>query len=252
MIHKFFYFYNNIFIIFLLYFPWVIKRIDLVLVFGGNNLLIFLKHFLSLLCIMGPSFYFGFNKQPAEMGLALAAGVLCVVFLNLDKFQSFSAGADGIQAELRKAVEEAYATVEELRELAKSFVSITFINLTYDKRFGGMDEEETVIYRNQIEGLINSLNIEEDPIVKRSVEKYYNFITWDYYRDFCNSDYFNNQGSKEFFLELGSLRKYGTYDFPSKAEILSICEKHNVKLNSELISLLDEFEKKYSKQLKSH
>jgi hypothetical protein len=67
------------------------------------------------------------------MGLAIAAGALTVMFINLDKFQSFSAA--GVQAELKKTVEQAYATIEQIKEIITPFIWSSITNLTLKKNF---------------------------------------------------------------------------------------------------------------------
>jgi hypothetical protein len=211
---------------------------------GGKHMQNFLKHTLTLFSIMGPSFYFGYIGKPTEMGLAIAAGALTVIFLNIDKFQSFSAA--GVQAELKKAVEDAYAKVEELKELAKPFVALTFSNLTYDKRFVKMDDQEKLIYIDKVETLIDKLGINDDPMVKQSSDKYYNFTKWDYFRDFRNN-LAEEVKNVEVLNELGELMKYGSTDFPSRELIDSILQKYSENLDAKSLSLLNEYETQIKK-----
>ena len=57
----------------------------------------------SISIMFGASFYFGYMSQPAEMGLAIVAGALGLVFSNLERFSEFS-GA-GFSAKLKDQVE---------------------------------------------------------------------------------------------------------------------------------------------------
>ncbi|WML49174.1 hypothetical protein RCG23_03525 [Neobacillus sp. PS3-34] len=111
-----------------------------------------LKNTFTLICIMGPSLYFGYFGKPTEMGLAIAAGAIAVIFLNPDKFQSFSAAS--VQAELRKTVEEAYASIEQIKEIATPSIWTSITNLTFQGRFGGIPEQEMENYKKHIEKLI--------------------------------------------------------------------------------------------------
>ena len=57
------------------------------------------------------------------MGIAATAICVALFFANLDKFSRFKGGAGGIEAELRTAVNEAYAAIEQLKELGLSLSS---------------------------------------------------------------------------------------------------------------------------------
>ncbi|MCU8356817.1 hypothetical protein M2G48_20800 [Vibrio vulnificus] len=69
-------------------------------------------------------FLFGLKGMTAEMGIAVAASCVFLAFANLDKFTKFK-GA-GFEAELREAVSEANATINELKELAKPLIRTNF------------------------------------------------------------------------------------------------------------------------------
>lgn len=60
----------------------------------------------------------GIFRTPKEMGIAVAAIGLALFFANIDKFSRFK-GA-GFEAELRIAVDEAYAAIVQLKELGLS------------------------------------------------------------------------------------------------------------------------------------
>lgn len=65
--------------------------------------------------------------KAAEMGLMVIAGALGIAFLNLDRIKSFKGG--GFEAEMRQAVDEAHATVAQLREMACSIAESTLTTL---------------------------------------------------------------------------------------------------------------------------
>ena len=60
----------------------------------------------------------GIFRSPKEMGIAVAAIGLALFFTNIDKFSRFK-GA-GFEAELKTAVDETYAAIEQLKELGLS------------------------------------------------------------------------------------------------------------------------------------
>jgi hypothetical protein len=67
--------------------------------------------------VIVPGFILGLLGKPTEMGFAIAAGGIAAAFINLDKIQRFK-GA-GFEAEMKKAVEEVYATTENVRQIIK-------------------------------------------------------------------------------------------------------------------------------------
>ncbi|MFA6546883.1 MAG: hypothetical protein WCS99_20875 [Limisphaerales bacterium] len=75
----------------------------------------------------------GIYRGTEEMAIATGAIVLALFFANLDKFSRFK-GA-GIEAELRTAVNEAYAAIEQLKELGLSLSSPIVDELAISGRF---------------------------------------------------------------------------------------------------------------------
>lgn len=73
---------------------------------------------------------FGLMGKPAEMGLIIVAGAIGLAFLNTDKIQRFK-GA-GFEAEMKKAVEDANATIEQLRNVATTSAKATLTSLMAD------------------------------------------------------------------------------------------------------------------------
>ena len=55
---------------------------------------IFCTLFFSLLII---GFYFGWNKQPIEMGLSIAAGFLLFILHDFEKIEDLSVGSEGLK-----------------------------------------------------------------------------------------------------------------------------------------------------------
>lgn len=77
----------------------------------------------------------GVLGKPTEMGLIVIAGAISIAFLNIDRIQKFK-GA-GFEAEMRQAVEQAHATVEQLRTLAAASAESTLTTLMADNFFDG-------------------------------------------------------------------------------------------------------------------
>ncbi|MBI3815544.1 MAG: hypothetical protein HY279_13895, partial [Nitrospinae bacterium] len=62
-----------------------------------------------------------------EMSLIIVGGAICLAFLNIDKIQRFK-GA-GFEAEMKKTVEDAIATIEQLRNVATTSSRATLTSL---------------------------------------------------------------------------------------------------------------------------
>ncbi|WP_052675912.1 hypothetical protein [Paenibacillus sp. IHBB 10380] len=126
---------------------------------------------LSVLLILGPSLFFGFIGKPAEMGVALAAGALAAAFLNLDKLQKFK-GA-GIEFELKQAVKEAQATIENLKEftdpLFVSSIKIMSVGMTWD----GIPENIQHDIVRKIEKITDGNNVSVD--VTNAIKDFYDY-----------------------------------------------------------------------------
>ncbi|MDD5141722.1 MAG: hypothetical protein PHY43_15845 [Verrucomicrobiales bacterium] len=74
----------------------------------------------------------GIFRTPKEMGIAAAAIGLALCFANLDKLKSFKAA--GVEAELRTAVDKAYAAIEQLKDLGLSLSAPTVDELAVSGR----------------------------------------------------------------------------------------------------------------------
>ncbi|EHA1080856.1 hypothetical protein I8Y06_001678 [Photobacterium damselae] len=75
-----------------------------------------LLNFCGFALLVVSVFLFGLNAQSVEMGIAVAASGIFLAFANLDKFTRFK-GA-GFEAELKSVVQEANASIEQLKSVA--------------------------------------------------------------------------------------------------------------------------------------
>ena len=82
---------------------------------------------LVCLVILVLAVMFGLKAMPTEMGIIVVAGAIFLSFLHIDKIQRFK-GA-GFEAEMRQAVEEANATVHQLRDVATTSTKATLTTL---------------------------------------------------------------------------------------------------------------------------
>jgi hypothetical protein len=126
------------------------------------------------------SMLLGMLGKPAEMGLFVAAGGIGLSFANIDKIQRFK-GA-GFEAEMRKAVEEAYATTESLKAIAKPLILSNLINLIYKGRWDGMKEERKHKIKNEMDRLAKLIGVFDEE-VRRESEKFFAWHAMDYVHD---------------------------------------------------------------------
>src|SRR5690606_30710565 len=75
-----------------------------------------LAFWLSFAFLLLASIFFGIRDQLGAMSLTVLVGAVGMAFSSLDKFSKIKAA--GFEAELKRAVEEAYATTSSVKELA--------------------------------------------------------------------------------------------------------------------------------------
>lgn len=120
--------------------------------------------------ILYAAYYFGKESQIEVMTRIIAIGTVCLFFANLHRFSKFKGG--GIEAELAKAVEEASATLDNLKVIAKPLILSTLDNLTWGGRWGGMAAEKKHELKKEIDQVIDAFSIEDENI-KRAQEKFH-------------------------------------------------------------------------------
>jgi len=100
----------------------------------------------SLLGMTTSVWWFGKNKQPTEMGIAVAACAFCAVLANLHRLRSLSIGK--VQLEVQRArratrqAEEAAAKLGQLQRLAVATARATFSSNAGAGLWGGFRESD--------------------------------------------------------------------------------------------------------------
>jgi hypothetical protein len=108
------------------------------------------------------TFYFGFSKQPTEMGIAVLTGSIIMAFTNIDRLKSFK-GA-GFEAVMNNAVENAYATADSMKKLGKILVSSILPILTYEGRMSGISVNQKFELKKQLDLVSKDLFISDNNI----------------------------------------------------------------------------------------
>lgn len=204
----------------------------------GNQIVI-------ILLILAPTFYFGYIGKSVEMGIMLVASSITVAFLNIDKVQKFK-GA-GFEAEMRKVVDEASVTLENLKSVATPLIVTTIDALTWGKRLGDSDSNRDVEMFNKLIELVDELNLEYNQITN-AIDEYYALKILDKYSVFKRT-FKDSQASKnKSVVELNAIEKslneiidFRVNKFPSKKTILETLNIQECGLNDTALKSLNEY-----------
>jgi len=123
---------------------------------------------------------FGFIGKAAEMGVIIVACSLALCFANLHRIESFK-GA-GFEARMRKVVEDAYATLEVLQNLARPLLRTNIASVTHSHRWSGSDREREHELLAELKVLIDSLELTSDPEIDYMIRDFYNHYAADHIR----------------------------------------------------------------------
>lgn len=123
---------------------------------------------------------FGWFGKTAEMGVIVVACSLALCFANLHRIESFK-GA-GFEAQMRNAVEEAYATLERLQEMVRPVARANIANVAYGDRWDSIDRETAHQLMAELSGLVPSLELQDDPEILKMVSDFYNLHANDHLR----------------------------------------------------------------------
>jgi len=190
--------------------------------------------FSSLALILVPTLLFGLMGKIAEMGIALAAGALSACFLNLDKLQRFK-GA-GIELELREAVEEAYATIENLKVIAEPLIVSATKSVTWGNRWVGISEKDQHKIISNFREVTEKIPLSSDE-VSQAFNEFYNINLRDKYYKLLEgvSKYYQEDVNEK----LGLLFDYESCIFPSENQIRDVLV--GLKINQNIEDMIQNY-----------
>ncbi|BET59161.1 hypothetical protein GEO60473_22010 [Geobacter sp. 60473] len=198
---------------------------------------------ISFAFLLGVSTAFGYAGNIGAMSLSIVAGAIGMAFANLDKFQKIK-GA-GFEAELKKAVEKAYATTSSLKDLAADLASTVLVIMAAEGRWGGMGLKRKMELRQVIDEAVKKVGLTAKEI-KETHLIFDQFLLWDHGRAIIEE--FNKSGKvdNEARELLNSLTKYETLTVSPPAEFRELHKKLQIenKEIEELIKDLEHFQKK--------
>lgn len=154
---------------------------------------------------MVPATIFGILDKPLVMTAMLFASFVSVVFINLDKFESFRAGE--IEAQMRKVeevIEEAHATIDQLKEMTTPLLDYSLANIVSDNRMTGVAAyDKKLFYEKALENISN-FNIKQEhtsrllDAVKRQVALTY-LLELENQSEIVSGGWSENEPVREFF-----------------------------------------------------
>jgi len=127
------------------------------------------SNWITLPCLIVSVAYFGYMRQPTEMGLAIVASAFIGVFVNLDKFAKFK-GA-GFEAELRETINEVNATMDQLKGIAEPLIAASVRDLNNQHFVVGFDYEEHYEYFDELFSLVEDYEID----IRKTMSEYIKF-----------------------------------------------------------------------------
>ena len=196
------------------------------------------KTIITLTLILGPPMAFGILEKPMEMRIAVVVGAIAAAFFNIDKFKRFK-GA-GFEAELKEAVDKAYATLDSLKELAKPLILATTDILTSAGRWGGMDAHQKHVFMKDLEQTARSLSL-RDKELEDAKEKFYRFHTWDHLNHFIRKASEAKNIDNATRQRLSARINYHSHDFPTKKELFDILGSRADDLSENVAEALNDY-----------
>jgi len=196
------------------------------------------KELISPILVLVPPLVFGFLGKPTEMGIALAAGALAAVFVNIEQIQRFRGG--GVELEMKRAVEEAYASIEEVRRLGRVLIEVALRTLTMMNRYGPMDLHQKHALWQDLKRMAGELDLEDDQSLREASEECYRYLAWDLFERFV--DQARKDGiPTEVRERLSQMRDCSSADLPGRDQIEAVLGEHLARLNSETLELLEDY-----------
>lgn len=117
-----------------------------------------------VLIVAGPSATLMRSDPWTSAMPTLLAGGFLMLMANIDRLSSFKAGP--LEAQLREAVREAYATIEELKSTAKLNAKAVFFQLASSQFIGGTKFSQKMAIRDEVVGLLERIGFNQLEIIE--------------------------------------------------------------------------------------
>ena len=213
------------------------------------------KIFLSVLILFLPAFYFGINNQTFQMGCVLVPSIISIVLINLEELKKsiVSIKTRDIEIEFKDAIEEAYATIEQLNKTKQELTGIAVELIRGHNKYGGCGIKSEYAMINSL----YELNKENSDTVNTSIKSgYKQLIRHSYILISSSISKTEDRKKVEELLKESHFYKNQTMDFtlseqiPSKIAITKEIENLDIDTasidnTSSSVSLYDEIICKY-------
>jgi hypothetical protein len=199
--------------------------------------------YLIISLLVGFTIYFGFKNQFKEMTRMVVLTIIVLFFLSIDKFEYFKGG--GIEAKMRKAVTEAYATIENMKHLGYALSQPIVANISLQGRlFQYIPINQQAIYIEDVVKNLKEIGISEDSI-KNITMGFRKLVLRDHVGKILDEVIKvkpNDQRLVDEFKKifLADVTDWGKYDVNS-ADIRDFVKKHKI-IGSEVENLILDLE----------
>ena len=191
---------------------------------------------------------FGLLGKATEMGLIVVAGAVGLAFFNLDKIERFK-GA-GFEAEMKRAVEEANATVEQLRQVAATSAEVMLTDLMASNFMSGVSLEKRMELHDRTIKNLKEIGASTKQI-KKVDHMWQKGLKVIFYRGILKTieeekkRQKNNSDEEIHYIhvlqDFRALFDGKTWRVPSATKLRELCEKRKV-INSKIDELLKDYE----------
>ncbi len=191
----------------------------------------YLNLIVGFLIIIVPVTLLGFWGKKNGMWLIVLAGATVLTFANIEKIQRFKIA--GFEAEMKKVVQEANATIEQLRSVATTSARATITSLMADNFIDDFTLKNQLELHDQLISNLEKIGASKQQIGEAD-EMWKRGVGVIYHRGIGNK--LDSPTAQEF----QGLLKLDDWKAPTSGEIEKFIESKGL-MNQELKDLIDEY-----------
>ena len=198
-------------------------------------------NYIGYIALIVSIFLFGLKSLPTEMGLAISACALYLAFVNIDKFRKFK-GA-GFEAELKQTIDDANATIAQLKAVAHPLIETNLIILAKANRLPDSPFKKSHEIYDLLLNLQTKLELQDKNLEKAKLT-YLNAHAWEMVKNLSHE--IDQSSDKIFSEDLDEIIGKRSYDKTPNIESLLILlkdRKLSVESQNNLIKIKDFYNK---------
>lgn len=210
-----------------------------------KNEKVVINKFLPVLLIFLPTLIFGIMGKTVEMSIMIIAGSIVCVFMQIEKFKMFKGG--GFEAQLKEAVDKAYATVDMVNA-ATGYTVYSLVKLmTYEDRLANISEEEKTELISNLEKLTIDCDISQREYIGHAINEFKYLYGWDRYFNFinlfrqCSAEIYNKLHELSVKKDKFTKQDFSFKDWPTQKEISEILGDKISDLSTDQDSYLKDY-----------